>query len=178
MPKPGFSSPYGLPPVSSVHAELLLYSENRVLCRLGDSEFDDGLGWNLDLLLRLWIEAGARLPLLLYQLTKPGQDEFAVLFDFFVREVAERIEEYSSGLLIGLGLLRQERVEVLFWSSLDSFMTAASVACKEIVPPLPHPTLSGRDDWRTLIGVTPPFVKNCTLRTNRCESPQSRVIVI
>jgi len=27
--------------------ELLLYSENCVLRRLGDSEFDYGLGWNL-----------------------------------------------------------------------------------------------------------------------------------
>src|SRR6516162_5822009 len=38
-------------------AGLLLYPENRVLCRLGDSEFDDGLGGNLHLLLRLGIEA-------------------------------------------------------------------------------------------------------------------------
>jgi len=52
---------------------LLLCPENRVLCRLGDSEFDDGLGWNLDLLLRLGIEAGASLPLLLTSLPKPGK---------------------------------------------------------------------------------------------------------
>jgi hypothetical protein len=59
---------------------LLLYPQNRILCRLGDSEFDDGLGRNLDLLLRLRIEADASLPFLLYELTKSGQDEFAVLF--------------------------------------------------------------------------------------------------
>ena len=70
---------------------------------LGDSEFDDGLGWNLDLLLRLGIEARTCLPLLFYQLAKTGQDEFAVLFHRFVGEVAERIDEYSSRLLIGLG---------------------------------------------------------------------------
>src|SRR5271166_3296574 len=81
---------------------LLLYPENPVLCRLGDSEFDDGLGWNLDLLLRLWIEACTCLPLLLHQLAKTGQDEFAVLFNLFVCERAERLEEYSSGSFVGL----------------------------------------------------------------------------
>ena len=45
----------------------------------------------------------------------------------------------------------KSELKFLFWSSLESFMTAASVAFKEIVPLLPHPTLSGRDDWRTLI---------------------------
>ena len=86
-----------------MEAELLLYSENRVLCRLGDSEFDDGLGWNLDLLLRLRIEADASLPLLLYELPKTGQDKFPVLFDRFVGEVAERIEEYSGDSFVGFG---------------------------------------------------------------------------
>src|SRR3984893_16710128 len=88
---------------SRLPASLLLYPKNRVFCRLGDAKFDDGLGWNLDLLLRLGIKTRARLPLLLCQLAKTGQDEFAVLFDLFVREVAERIEEYSSGSFVGLG---------------------------------------------------------------------------
>ena len=65
-------------------------------CRLGDSEFHDGFGWNFDFLLCLWIDARTRLPLLLHQFAKTGRNEFAVLFDRFVREVAERIEEYSS----------------------------------------------------------------------------------
>jgi hypothetical protein len=86
---------------SSLPARLLLYPQNRVLRPLGDSEFDDGFGWNLDLLLRLRIESGASLPFLLYELAKPGQDEFSVPFDRFVGEVAERIEEYSSGSFIG-----------------------------------------------------------------------------
>ncbi len=51
-----------------------------ILERVGNTKFDDGLGWNLNLLLRLWIEARARLPLLLHQLAKTGQDKFAVLF--------------------------------------------------------------------------------------------------
>ena len=84
-------------------SRLLLCPQNRVLCRLGDSELDDGLSWNLDLLLRLRIEARACLPFLLYELAKAGQDEFAFLFDRFVSEVAERVEEYSCGLLVGLG---------------------------------------------------------------------------
>src|SRR5271157_2871316 len=73
---------------SWLQAGLLLYPQNRVLCRLGDSEFDDGLGWNLDLLLRLGIKACTCFPLLLYQLAKTGQDEFAVLFNLFVCESA------------------------------------------------------------------------------------------
>jgi len=84
-------------------AGLLLYPKNRVLCRLGDSEFDDSLGWNLDLLLGLRIEADASFPFLLYELAKSGQDEFAVLFDRFVGEVAERIEEYSGDSFVGFG---------------------------------------------------------------------------
>ena len=88
---------------SWLQAKLLLYPQNRVLCRLGDSEFDDGLGWNLYLLLCLWIEADASLPFLLYELAKSRQDEFSILFDRFVGQVAERIEEYSSGSFVGLG---------------------------------------------------------------------------
>jgi hypothetical protein len=57
--------------------------------RLGDSEFDYSLSWNLDLLLGLGIEADASLPLLLYELAKSGQDEFSILFDRLVGEVAE-----------------------------------------------------------------------------------------
>ena len=37
-----------------------------VLCHLGDSEFDDRLSWNFDLLLRLGINARAILPPLPY----------------------------------------------------------------------------------------------------------------
>ena len=88
-------------------AGLLLYPKNRVLCRLGDSEFDDGLGRNLHLLFRLGIEARACFPLLLHQLAKTGQDEFTVLLDLFVCERAERIEEYACGFFVGLGRGRE-----------------------------------------------------------------------
>ena len=47
-----------------------------------------------------------------------GHDEVASLFGGFVGNIAERIEKYAGGLLIGLASLQQERVEVLFWSSL------------------------------------------------------------
>ena len=104
---------------AAVRSELLFYSENCVLCHFSDSEFENGFGRNPDLLLRLGIKARARLPLLFHQLAKARQNEFAGLFCRFVSESAERIEKYSSSLLIGLALLRQERVEVLFWSSLE-----------------------------------------------------------
>jgi hypothetical protein len=82
---------------------LLLYPQNPVLCGFGNPKFDDRLGWNLDLLLRLWIKARARFPLLLYEFAKTGQNKFAVLFYLFVGDVAERIEKYSSGPFVGLG---------------------------------------------------------------------------
>ena len=75
---------------------LLLYPQNRVLCSLGNTKFDDRLGWNLNLLLSLWIKARARLPLLFYEFPKSRDDEFAVLFGRFVSDVTECIEEYSS----------------------------------------------------------------------------------
>ena len=50
--------------------------------------------------MRLGIEACTCLPLLLHQLAKTGQDEFAVLLDLFVCERAERLEEYAGGLFI------------------------------------------------------------------------------
>ena len=77
--------------------------QNPVLCGLGNPKFDDRLGWNLDLLLRLWIETRARLPLLLYEFAKTGQDKFAVLFYLFVGERTKSIQEYSRGSFVGLG---------------------------------------------------------------------------
>jgi hypothetical protein len=110
--------------------KLLLYSENRVLCRLGDSEFDDSLGWNLDLLLRLGIEAGACLPLLFHQLAKAGQNEFAVLFDLFVGQRAECIEKRSSRLLVCLSGLGECDLKFCF-GHLLSVMAAAANDFKE-----------------------------------------------
>jgi hypothetical protein len=92
---------------TAAESGLLLYPKNAVLSRLGDSEFDDGLGWDLDFLLGLGIEASTCFPLLLYELPKTGQDEFTVLFDLFVRERSKRIEEYSSSFLVGLRRCRQ-----------------------------------------------------------------------
>jgi hypothetical protein len=52
--------------------------------------------------LRFWIKARARLPLVLYEFAKTWQDKFAGLFNLFVRDVAERIEKYSSGPFVGV----------------------------------------------------------------------------
>ena len=97
--------------ISYTHAELLLYSENCVLCHLRDSEFEHGFGWNPDLLLRFGIKTRASLPLLFDKLAKARQNEFAVLFDRFVSEGAQRIEEHSSGLLIGLGCFSKSELK-------------------------------------------------------------------
>jgi hypothetical protein len=126
-------------PDSQQAARLLLYPQNRVLCRLGDAKFDDGLGWNLDFLLRLWIEARACLSLLLHQLSKTGQYKFAVLFDHFVREVAERIEEYSSGSFVCLGGSSECNLKFSFGHVWPLFMAAQSQHCKIIAvlsPPI------------------------------------------
>ena len=95
-------------------AKLLLYSENRVLRRLGDSEFDDGLGWNPDLLLRLGIESRPRFSFLFHQLLKAWQYEFAVLFDLFVCQRAECIEKRSSRLLVCLSGLGECNLKFCF----------------------------------------------------------------
>jgi hypothetical protein len=63
----------------------------------GDSKFDDSLGWNFDLLLRLWVKAHARFSLLLHQLAEIRHDKIRRSFNFFVGNRAEHIEEYSSG---------------------------------------------------------------------------------
>ena len=62
----------------------------------------------------LGIKTRARLPLLFDQLAKAGQNEFSRLFDRFVSEGAERIEEYSSGLLIGLGCFSKSELKSCF----------------------------------------------------------------
>jgi hypothetical protein len=80
----GESISCGLPNYVLARSELLFYSENCVLCHLSDSEFEHGFSWNPELLLRLGIKARTRLPLLLHQLAKAGQNEFAVLFSRFV----------------------------------------------------------------------------------------------
>jgi len=51
-----------------------------------------------------------------HQLAKTGQNKFAVPFNLFVGERAERIEKYSSGFFCRSGWLRQVRFEVLSWS--------------------------------------------------------------
>jgi hypothetical protein len=76
-----------------ISEELLFNSQDRVLGRLGDSKFDDGFSWNLDLLLGLGIETYASLPFLLNELAEAGQDEFTVLFDGFVGEGVQRFQE-------------------------------------------------------------------------------------
>jgi hypothetical protein len=53
--------------------------------------------------LGLGIEARARFPLLLYELSEARQDEFTVLFDLFIGERAKSIQEYSRGFFVGLG---------------------------------------------------------------------------
>ena len=120
----GVSQSSGSKPFCNLPARLLPHSENRIFCRLGDSEFDDGLGRNLDLLLRLRIEARARLPLLLHQFAKTGHDELAILFDPFVGERAERIEEYSSGSFVGLGGSSECNLKFSFGHVWSLFMAA------------------------------------------------------
>jgi hypothetical protein len=95
-------------------SELLLYAEHCVLCRLSDSEFEHGFGWNLDLLLSLGIKPCACHPLLFDQLAKARQNEFTRLFDRFVGERAEGIEESSSSLLIGLGRFSKSGLKFCF----------------------------------------------------------------
>src|ERR1700758_2111942 len=110
---------------------LLLCPENRVLRRLGDSEFDDGLGWNADLLHRLGVDACPRFPLLFHQFPKAGQDEFAVLFDLFVGQGTERIEKHSSRLLVSLSGLGECNLKFCFRHFIGRFLEDADYSLFE-----------------------------------------------
>jgi hypothetical protein len=59
-----------------VFVELVLRAENRILRRLEDAEPNHGFDGNFDLLLLLWIDPGASLPLVFYELPKSRRDEF------------------------------------------------------------------------------------------------------
>lgn len=85
------------------NAALLLNPEDGIICHLGDSEFDDSLCRDFDLLLSLGVEARTSFFPLLHQLAKTGQHEFPVLLDRLVGEVTESIEEHPSGSFVGLG---------------------------------------------------------------------------
>jgi hypothetical protein len=82
---------------------LLLYPQNRVLSRLGNTKFDYGFGRDFNLLLSFRIEARACFPLLFHQLAKTWQDEFTVLLNLLVSERTERLEKYSGGSFVGFG---------------------------------------------------------------------------
>jgi hypothetical protein len=56
----------------------------------------------------------ACLPRLFDQFAKAGQNELAVLFNRFVSKDAQRIEEYSGGLLIGLGCFSKSELKFRF----------------------------------------------------------------
>jgi len=78
------------------------------------------------ILLRLGIKTRARLPLLFHQLAKAGQNEFAVLFDLFVREAAERFQEYPGGFLAGLGCFGESKLKFCFGHLLILMAAAAN----------------------------------------------------
>src|SRR6478609_3779845 len=69
------------------------FSEHRVLCGFRDSQFHHGFRGNLELLTGLRIDAGTRFPLLLYELTDSGNDEFALLLGLVVSDLRELGEE-------------------------------------------------------------------------------------
>ena len=104
--------------------KLLLYPKNSVLCRFGNSELDDGLSWDPDLLLRLGVETHPRFPLLFHQFPKAGQDEFAVLFDLFVGQGTECIKKHSSRPLVCLSGLGERNLKCCF-SHLSSLIAEA-----------------------------------------------------
>jgi len=150
---------------SSIHREgravaesgLLLYSENRVLRGLGNSELDDGLGRDPDLLLRLGVETRPRLPLLFYQLPEAGQDEFAVLFDLFVGQGAECIEKHSSHLLVSLSGLGERNLKFCFGHLLSFVWIDVPIKRRS---ELPRPLLPAQPDVRSL------FARRIDPRTN------------
>lgn len=82
----------------------LLRVQDSVLAGLGDAEFDDFLGWDLDCLASGWIATGASLTINQHELAETGQGE-AVL-GVFVREISDELENFHGGALGHVGLLR------------------------------------------------------------------------
>jgi hypothetical protein len=78
---------------------LLFRSQNGVLRRLCDPGFHDRFGWNFDL--RSSLRVDARFPLLLNELPKARQHEFAFLFDPLVSKAAEAIQEECRFVRLG-----------------------------------------------------------------------------
>jgi hypothetical protein len=83
-------------------ARLLFYPQKRVLCGLSDSEFDDSLSGILSFCCVLGLKPVRAFLFCFTNFPKTRQEEFPVLLDRFVGEVAERIKEYSSGSFVGL----------------------------------------------------------------------------
>ena len=111
---------------------LLLYTQNGILCRLRDSELNDGFGRDLDLLLSLWVDAGTRLPFLLYQLSKPRQHEFAFFANCFISKARERIQEECGRLFVRLSRFGERDLKFGFGHGWPSVMTAGSQHFKRI----------------------------------------------
>ena len=103
-----------LHPADQREQGLFFRSQNRVFCRLRDPEFHHGLCGDLDLLLRLGIDADSRFPLLLHQFPKAGQHEFAVLLDLLVAEAGERIQEKRGRSFVRLGRFGQSDLKFGF----------------------------------------------------------------
>jgi hypothetical protein len=99
------------PPAESV---LLLGPQDCVFGGFRDAELNDRLGRNFDFRAGLWVDADTRLPFLLYQLPKPGQREFAFLFDPLVSEVGERIEEKRGRSFVRLGCFGESVLKFSF----------------------------------------------------------------
>jgi type IV secretory pathway TrbD component len=109
-----FNSPLGLARLSAATPNYFFIPRTASFAALATRNLTTVLAGILIFCLRLWVEARARLSLLLYQLAKARQNEFSVLFDLFVREVAERLQKYSSGFFIGLCCFGKSELKFCF----------------------------------------------------------------
>ena len=83
----------------------LLLGDDRVLHALAQTEFERGLGWNLDRLARLRVAAFARLSLRENHFAEAGEDELAVALDFACREAGQLLEEFFNLCALQIELL-------------------------------------------------------------------------
>ena len=79
-------------------SKLLLYPKNSVLCRFGNSEPDDGLSWDSDLLLRLGVETHPRFALLFHQSVR-RTTELLLYFLVGLVEFGAHQKRYGIGVL-------------------------------------------------------------------------------
>src|SRR5581483_1257468 len=108
MEKAGLAPAFYTNPSAEQRGRILgLLGGDCVLGGLGDTEFYDRLGFDLDRFAGLRIASHAGFAMSFYQAAQSGHDEYAILLGLFYGGVGEVLEKCGCGLVVDARLLRQ-----------------------------------------------------------------------